>query len=283
MPATAPIPLEENHLQARLDARKRKHDIFVSRLRRTSIFNQLVKRFVEGESVAQVATWVYYLKPEGPLKEAAYHTIREYLTALRMRVRNEVADRLEKRREKVVEETAPIPHEEVAQVIREAPLPPPPHVTDDITKLVDKAVRSIDSGTMLKYTFMVQKDRVKRLLALESSANGMLHPNGYREIDVLKSIAEAVRKFEVGEEIIRNRNLYNTLLPPAGTITPEPGDLVEQFNQLDEVDRNLIVAATEKMVDGVIDMVREESGAGFKAGGLGEADSGTRQPQAGTD
>lgn len=208
MPAADQNPAEAVHVQARLDARERRNDMLIGILRRTPIFDQLVKRFVEGQSVVRVATWVYDLKPEGPLKDGSYNSIRTYLTALRARVRNEIADHLQKRHERVVKE------EEIVQTIQAKPLPP--HRIDRFKRTVDKALREVEAIDLLKYAFLRQEERVHEMRLLEARTQGMLIPNGYKEIELLKTIADSIAKINMGTEILRGKRLLDSTMPPIG-------------------------------------------------------------------
>jgi hypothetical protein len=199
------------HVQARLDERERRSNMLIGLLRRTSIFDELVKRFVQGQSVVQVSTWVYDLKPEGPLKDASYNTIRAYLTALRARVRTEVAEHLEKHQERVVKE------EEIIQTIRATPMPA--HRPDHFTSLIDQRLRDLSATDILRGAFVLQLERVEEMRQLERTQETLV-PRGYKEIEVLVSIAVSIGKIDLGVETLRQKNLRDSTRPPRGTVTP---------------------------------------------------------------
>jgi hypothetical protein len=204
--------------QARYDARKRREELWVGQLQEMPIFSLLVQRFVEGQSVSQVATWLYYLKPDGPLNNAAYRTIREHLTLLRNRVRAAIAARSAK--ESCDPASAPRP-EEVIRTIQSSAPPDPPFKRDPIGRAVDKAARDLSAITALKYSLMQPARRINQMIKIEE-AQGCLLPRGYREMAEMRRLSAALMEYEFGEEIMRKKALFNAL-KPRGNEPPQCG------------------------------------------------------------
>jgi len=125
--------------QSQYDACKRREELWIGQLQEMPIFSLLVKRFVEGQSVSQVATWLYYLKPESPLENAAYRTIREHLTPLRNRIRAAMAACSAAG---TADNGSEPPTEEVMQAIHSGALPAHPRNRASITRVVDKSMRN---------------------------------------------------------------------------------------------------------------------------------------------
>jgi hypothetical protein len=221
-------------LRALLEARKQKENLRISELRKSSTFSDLLERFVDGQSVLQVATWVYCSKPEGPLKNAAFRTIRQYLTILRARVCAEIASHSHK------------PHEQswqgIGQTLRDEPLAPLKE-EDDTVEGSGIADRAIDATTVLKYSFMIQQSRLKEMLEPEERTSDVPHSD-YREIRLMRNIADTIRRCEIGQDILRNESLPDAVMPPK---TEMCRDMAE-FAKFDAVDRNLARAACENYV-----------------------------------
>jgi hypothetical protein len=194
--------------QARYDARKRREELWIGQLQEMPIFSLLVKRFLEGQSVSQVATWLYYLKPESPLENAAYRTIREHLTPLRNRVRAAIAARSAK--ESCDSISAPRP-EEVIRAIQSSAPPDRPSKRNPVVRAVDKAPRDLSAVTALRYSLIQQASRIKEMMKIEE-AQGCLLPRGYREMDEMRRLSAALMEYELGEEIMRKKALFNGLI-----------------------------------------------------------------------
>jgi hypothetical protein len=72
--------------------RGRYEHLWIMKLRRIPQFRELVRRLVKGDKVWSVAKWLKTCPERGELSAASFETLRKYLTALAIRVR-ENADR----------------------------------------------------------------------------------------------------------------------------------------------------------------------------------------------
>ena len=133
----------------------------------------------------------------------------------------------------------------------------------EIFSMVQKHVLSMNAQTMLKYCFMIQQARVKKMRELEEQL-GMLFPEGYKNIQVLREIASDIAKLEVGDLWMRGKSpLYKGSLV-GDTAGPEQqraqlGPIAKRVAELGQVDRNLIRIASQK----VIDLIQEEVNGGI--------------------
>jgi hypothetical protein len=246
----------------RLTMRQRRDDIWIAKLRRQNCFDQLVKKLVSGESAAAVGRWLHELNPEGELKDCSEGTLRHYVSALAARVKANlsfmerkeieplacrfVMNEFEKQKEGVIAEEAPMSEAQKR-----------------IWKVVTDAVKKLDSETMLKYVFVLQQGRVEMLLKMENRMN-LLMPDGWKNIAVLKDIAAEIRKYEVGEQYLKGKGVLPYGGPVQGGLVPhqdkELSEVAQTMSQFDETDRNLMRAATAR----VLELIQEEAGAGFK-------------------
>lgn len=272
-----------------IDPRRRREDSMIRSMRDSNpqLFHEICQRFIRGESVAAVTTWIYHLRPRGVLAKVTYSSLRTYyLTPLRARLRENIRDRAEKIRSAPPPINPPDP----------PPAPPPPddaaavvqaveaavratgpngayRYIDEFRRIVDQEVANVQGLEMLKYLFFQQDQRLRAFLELERRGNGMLINEGSVCVDVLRKIAEAVCKVELGDRALAVRNLHQGINPP-GMDLPESiqrtdQELLDKFDKLSAVDKNLVRSASEK----VIDMMREEVGARFTPSGLGRANT----------
>lgn len=277
-------PTDEERIRFNhIDPRRRREDLYIKRIRESNpdVFAEVSRRFIRGESLASVATWVWHLKPRGYLSTCGYGTIRNYLHPLRMRIREQLRDRAEQvhsvppppavpRRPSNTEQVI----EAVNETVRQIEAPRPAHVTDELKLMVDKRVAEIQGLEMLKYLFFQQDKRLRRHLTLEADGNGVLTTEGSMTVDVMRRIAEAVCKVELADSLISVKRLHQGINPmTADANGPNPpsdqaDDVIRRFENLQPADKNLMREAGTKFID----MIREEVG-GFKASGLGSADA----------
>jgi hypothetical protein len=173
--------------------REHRENRMVGILRRTAIFDELVKRFVAGQSVICVANWVYKSKPKG-LEAISCGTLRVYLTALRARICRDVVEQIQQNHElSLLPES--VQAERIAQAIQLTPMPP--HRLDRFEMLIDKKLRDLATTDMLRGLFVIQEERIHEMRQLEARTPGTLLPNGYKEIERGVRIAVAIA---VGDE-----------------------------------------------------------------------------------
>jgi len=225
----------------------------------------LVAKLVEGQSVTSVTRWLHSLGVDGELKNCGYHTLRQYVTALRFRVRENLTQTERK-------DVKPLAFRMVMQEFdrqKDAEIAEEPQLTEaskKIWKVVSEAVKKLDAETMLKYCFMVQQGRVETMLAIENKM-GLPLPDMYKNVAVLKDIATEIRKFEVGELWMKGKagTTYGGpypggLLPHSGAQEKELSPIAQAVSQLDVVDRNLIRAASSHVMEMIQEEIRTMSG-----------------------
>jgi hypothetical protein len=129
----------------------------------------------------------------------------------------------------------------------------------EIFSMVQKRVLSMNAQTMLKYCFMIQQARVKKMRELEESL-GMLFPEGYKNIQVLSDIASDIAKLEVGDLLGKSPLYKGSLTVKTGSeMQRAQGPIAKRVAELGEVDRNLIRIASGK----IIDLITEEANVGI--------------------
>jgi hypothetical protein len=202
-----------------------------------AVFEEIVFRLMNQKSIYSTARWLEDLRPEGC--EFAFNTWRRHLRALRDSMQSEMA-----RQSQHAVPSAAVTQQVLGKFSKvKADL----HDEDDysaeeIRKSVSKAVRTLDAMTLLKYSFMAQKKRVDRLLSVEEKIQ-MNVKDGYKEILVLKSIAAEIAKLELGNLLIRQKELgpgeafKNTNLESEAPRSA----MAERISKLGIVDRNLVL------------------------------------------
>jgi hypothetical protein len=79
-------------------------------------------------------------------------------------------------------------------------------ITRSVWSSVKKAIREIDAEKILKFAFLIQVDRVDKLI--EQEEFGSLDEDGYKEILVLVAIGTALSKLELGQHFMRAAKLH---------------------------------------------------------------------------
>jgi hypothetical protein len=114
--------------------------------------------------------------------------------------------------------------------------------------MVDKKLREVQATDILKVAFMIQEERVHAMRKLEVRIDVLL-PNGFKEVELLKNIVEAIAKVDYAEHMRAVKGgIANAGMPPPGAIVPQPDDLAV-FATFDAVDRNLARQATEHVIN----------------------------------
>jgi hypothetical protein len=188
----------------------------VRSLRRHPYYDQIVKRIVAGESAQSIARWSELSANKADnVKNFTFYTWRLYISTLRQRIRPMLQD-------VEIKEPAPELYEAlITQIRRDNDLPiedDKPEVkpiTRGIWASVKKAIRDIDAEKILKFAFLVQADRVEKLMEKEKS--GQLKKDGYKEILALVAIGAALAKLEFGQHFMRAGKLH----ADSGTTSPK--------------------------------------------------------------
>jgi len=168
----------------KLSLRERRAHLWIAKLRKVPLFPQILDRMVKKESVRQIAQWVYE-QPDGMKGELAggtVETIRGYLNCLNVevnRARTHVVelDLTDVRRAAVKEHLQ-------AKVAAAVKGQPDPDGFKDVELYVTQQVERLDSAKLLKYTFIIQQQRVIEIRQLEK-ATKIPMPFGNKAVEVL--------------------------------------------------------------------------------------------------
>jgi hypothetical protein len=166
------------------------------------IFEQMVKRLVNGHSVRTVARWLADMKPAGECRDLSFWTFRKYVDAFVPSLRLQVASVKRGAAHRGRKTRAVLKQFDEVKIPNPVPLEPPIH---RVSQVVTKAVREMEIVTALKYAFVTQMERVEEMRAQEK-----LHPeliitgDGHKNIAVLKDIAAEILKYELGNKLLRS-------------------------------------------------------------------------------
>jgi hypothetical protein len=189
-----------------LETSSARADKCIATLRELGCFQELVRRFIYGQSVSEVARWLHNAKLPGALSNGSYRTVRAYLTPLRTRVRAHVRESNLHHTEASVQDVSQALNEDVGR----------PNPVDDIRKTIDREMQSVDALTMLKYEWFILLDRIRPMLETEAKS-GSMNPLLNREFDRLRIIAVAIGRLEIGATIMRDRATYRAFTARNGT------------------------------------------------------------------
>ena len=225
--------------QEREDLRK------IQRLQSMNIYPQLVRKLTERESARSVARWAMEQHVEGPAGAWGLGFWLKHLWVLR---RDVIAakERLrceEHRRRRTVAPVRPDPEAVLAKVdaIIESKT-----LMDFIPKEAQKLLQHVMAGEkeirsihLLQVAAVASINRLERIKKLEDSMPVILLPEGRREIDNLRKIAEALLKNEIAAGWLRGRCGH---MPIAVPESEDPGlaDIAKTMLEFDDVDRNIV-------------------------------------------
>lgn len=213
----------------KLSLRERRAHLFVAKLRKVPLFTQIIDRMVKKESVRQIAKWVSEQPEEmkGELAGCSVETIRGYLNYLDVKVNR--------------------PRVRVVKGL------PGSDDLDDIQKNVAQEIPKLDEATMLRYAFVIQRERVRELNDFEKKVKRPI-PFGNKAMKVLMETAVKIREVELSAASLRKSATPDGLVPPEMQLLPE----VQEIAKLDRVDQDLIRQAFSI----TIDLIEQEAGIG---------------------
>jgi hypothetical protein len=231
----------------------------IARLQALPCYDEILRRLTMGQSVRSLSLWLTQQRFEGPCGQWSFNYWRKLLSPLDrdVRVARGRTASAERRRSRHPEPPAP---EKVQEVLAEIVDPKMqlanilPEATRQVWKHVGETADEITAGHILKFAFLQQVRRVDNLMALEKNLNIAL-PNGHKEMDCLRRIAEALLKLEG----LRAPRVEPLDCPPVSV-----SEVSRQMRRLNDVDRNLVRTAIMK----VINMVQEETNGQFETRGL---------------
>jgi hypothetical protein len=221
----------------------KKERIWVSKLREMpeGVFDLLIKRIAQGDSIRQIAKYCQTVKPE-----IAFETYRKWLQALSKLVAGYVAeneaavagqkaiDVYHKNKEKERQEIE-------SQQVDE---PPTLHEAEVVKANITAVLRNLELSDLLKDAWFIQHRRIRKMVAIEEKL-GFSLPDGPKNVDSLAKILELIMKHE----------LRTSLLMRKGAAVPATFDIeklspvAQKVAQLDDVDRNLIQQLSQRFVD----------------------------------
>jgi hypothetical protein len=122
----------------------------------------------------------------------------------------------------------------------------PPGPSAGSSKRLKAIVNSVDkdlrSEMMFKFLWVTGQKRLDKMTDLEEKLSVLL-PDVPKQMDTLRSIADTLLKVELGRWALMRGGYIPETEPP------EPGSLAEKVSKLDQVDRNLIRAAWDHVMD----------------------------------
>jgi hypothetical protein len=227
--------------------REQREHLWIAKMRRLSCFNQIVKKFVDGQGVAIVARWCHELNPEGEFQDIALETWRKYLTALSIRVKSQSGKTKRIKTEPLAYRLVMDEVRRQQEVIADVPAPNP---AGPIWSVVKKAARELDAETMLRYCFAVQLERVEALVEFERKMK-LVTPRGHKEIRVLAKIASEIQKCEIGKLLVKG---HKTILGGKGHSSSPPNGRTSAFAPIDElceIPQDALRAAAEEVIKAI--------------------------------
>jgi hypothetical protein len=138
------------------------------------------------------------------VSKCSYETLRKYITALAFAVK-ETADTVPRFNLRNVQEQTILTVMERNTWAKERELSETSEF-DDIIRMIKEGVSKLDVGTMLRYCFVAQQQRLTDQRALERRL-GMLLPQTNRTVSVLVKIAAELRKLELGDAYLTNQGI----------------------------------------------------------------------------
>jgi hypothetical protein len=223
------------------------------------------------------------------METATYATMNTYLHALRERIRDRIGHRVEHYRESPQPPDPPIVAE-VEQAVEALDERIEAQVTElvetnPLAQEIEEARVSEEQFFAAQYKKAMGMDvlrnavakldmRIRHVMQLEMQGQGMLTSEGTAALDVLRKCGADMGRLEMGGRLFAARALHNGINPSnvdaASQLPLAAGarDFMDEFQALNEVDQNLIIGCTEK----VIDTIQETVSGVFTAGGLGSAE-----------
>src|ERR1700680_2602206 len=249
------------------DIREKKEALWIKRLQEHPYFHDIVKRIVAGESAQSISRRCEASANKAKdVKNYTYFTWRMYISALRKRVKVTL-----KTSEIVrVNPTPELVENMIEHLRRDNDIPPAPLPSETekreikprvgrVWNAVLRAIREIDCEKTLKCAVVLQLDHIEEILERQEREN-KLDENWHKEILVLKDLGDVLRKFEVGEQVLRRGKPYaskNPQGPHTATTSAPAADqskvnvLPARISKLDSMDRNLVLAATARVIDAI--------------------------------
>jgi hypothetical protein len=221
------------------------------------VFDGLIRRLLNGESVYSISLWLHDVAPREA--RCGLSTWRRNVSHLRDHLKLHIERRKENALPNVAvqqEIISKFGKEREDQLALEALQRKP---IEEIKRVVSRAMSELDAMMILKFAFLIQKERVDEMRELEKKIK-MPMKGGYKEIEVMKSIGAEIAKIEMGNTLMRLKGAVPVPSFPSTDINPEKpkSKMVSAISKLSDVDRNLVRAAGTKIRQLILEVAGTE-------------------------
>jgi hypothetical protein len=212
----------------------KKERIWVAKLREMpeGVFDLLIKRIAQGDSIRQIAKYCQTVKPE-----IAFETYRKWLQALSKLVARYVAEN-----EAAVtgQRAIDIYHKQKEKERREIESqrveePPTLHEAEVVKANITAVLRNMELSDLLRDAWFIQHRHIRKLVAIEEKL-GFSLPDGQKNLDSLTKILELIMKHELGTSLLMRKGAA----VPAAFDIEKLSPVALKVGELDAVDRNII-------------------------------------------
>ena len=221
------------------------------------IFEHVIHRLLKGDSVRDIAIYCH--------KVNSNYQPETYRKWLRILDRNTVS----RRREETLTQQA-IHALNTSKEKAKSPAPPTePEAPSEkgyrwLKRNVTKAYKNIDTENMLKFLWIMGQKRLDKMMAIEERT-GLPYPDGHKIFGELTKVAVAHMQFEFRVKSLKRDDGEAIDI---SSLDPE----VQQFAQLDVVDRNLIHELRKRFLKMVAEDIEDETTAkGLESDATGTA------------
>jgi hypothetical protein len=196
------------------------------------VFELIVKRLAQGDSIRQIAKYCNAVKPENSIE-----TYRKWLVPLDKTVSAQVAERKAALNAKKAIDDYYREKEKMRKALEAQQVEKEPSAREvkQLKANITRAIMDIDSAELIRDAWLMQRRRVQRITAIEEKL-GYVLPNSHKEMDSLTKIIELVLKHELGIALLTREGAG----VPASLEIDKLSPLGQEIAQLDEVDRNII-------------------------------------------
>ena len=181
---------------------EREELLLIFKLQRMNCYVQLVRRLTEGESANSVSRWASSLKVEGAAGRWSSLYWRKHILALAKHVRR-AKDKLRTRKPVLPkpEAVAACVETQTADLFAADAVA---KSANQVSRHVDKALKQIDAERALKIACHRQMERIECLMEQERKLPFLI-PQGYKEIEALRKLADSLHETEVSKKWLRGK------------------------------------------------------------------------------
>jgi hypothetical protein len=232
----------------------------IDKLESLPIFDEIVHKLVAGQSPLTVAKWCH----EQKIEPCGLFTWKRRLESLARRVKSQMKTAEPAEKAKVA--TFAVQQLISPKKAKEFEIPDAVGLIAKLDASMMAAITKISAETILKIAFVIQHARVKQMVDLETRL-GMPFAWGHQNLEVLNKIGQSVGKLEIGESNVQGKKAGSARGPYPGDLLPndpesqQPHAFDNILDGFDYVDRNLIRAASQKVIEIMAAEVKELEGA----------------------